>query len=177
MEKGFLDPNQVLDQIGLQESMVAADFGCGSGGWVIPLSRRLTKGTIYAIDILKEPISSLRSRLKLEGISNVKIVESDLESENGSGLPPSICDLVLMTNLLFEVEDRPGVIKEGRRVLKNEGRILIVDWKKNALLGPSQGRISVEEVKKLLSSEGLKFEQELEAGEHHYGLVFQKIGF
>ena len=49
--------------------MIAADFGCGSGGWAIPLAKKLEEGKVYAIDILEEPLSALRARAKLEKIT------------------------------------------------------------------------------------------------------------
>ncbi|MBU4298446.1 class I SAM-dependent methyltransferase [Patescibacteria group bacterium] len=168
---GFLNPSEVLKQIKLKQDMVAADFGCGSGGWVIPLSRHLAKGRVYAIDILEEPLSALRAKLKAEKISNIEIIRADVES--GSKLQDNSCDLVLMTNLLFQVEDIKKVLEEGKRVLKGEGKILAVDWKKGAPFGP-KGKILPEKVKEIAKEIGLELEREFEAGAYHWGLVFEK---
>lgn len=131
---GFLNPSEILKQLELRKDMVACDFGCGSGGWAIPLAKVLEKGKVYAIDILEEPLSALGARIKAEKISNIKIIRADVEA--GSKLPDNFCDLVLMTNLLFQAEDIRGVLTEGKRVLKKRGKILAVDWKKEAPCGP-----------------------------------------
>ena len=152
--------------------MVAADFGCGSGGWVLPLAKKLDDGRIIAIDILEEPLSALKSKAKSQGFSNVETVLSDVEK--GVRLQDEECDLVLLTNFLFEVEDKKAVFDEVKRVLKPKGKVLIVDWKKEAAMGPEQGRISADEVKKIAKGRGLKLEKEFDAGAYHYGLVFEK---
>jgi ubiquinone/menaquinone biosynthesis C-methylase UbiE len=158
--EGFLNPNDVLKQLNLKENMVAADFGSGSGGWVMPLAKILEEGKVYAIDILEEPLSALKSRANLEKMFNVEVIKSDVERENGSKLMASTCDLVLMTNLLFECEDKKTVLGEGKRVLKEGGKILVVDWKIDAPKGPAEGRISAEDVKKITKEIGLKLEKD-----------------
>ena len=167
----FLNPSEVLNSIDLKENFIAADFGSGSGGWVIPLAKILREGKVYAIDILEEPLSALRSKIKLEKISNIETIKSDLEKT--SKVLSGSCDLVLMTNLLFEVEDKKKTIEEGKRVLKEGGRLLIVDWKKGVPLGPTE-RVSPEEIKKAAEEIDLKLEKEVDAGAYHWGLIFIK---
>lgn len=171
MEK-FLEPTEVLKQLKLQEEMMIADFGSGSGGWVLPLAKAVEEGKIYAIDILEEPLSALRSKAKLEKIGNIETVLADVEK--GTELPADSLDLVLMTNLLFECEDGKKVLEEGKRVLKKGGRILIVDWKKEAPLGPKEGRVSVVEVKEMALDLNLRIEKEFTASIFHFGLILVK---
>ncbi len=170
--EGFLDPNEVLKQLKLEEGMTAADFGSGSGGWVIPLAKQLDWGKVYAIDILEEPLSALRAKIKLEKIANIQIIKADVEK--GIELFEESCDLVLMTNLLFEVEDKKKVLEEGKRVLRKGGRILVVDWKKEAPLGPKEGRVLPEEVKEIALDLNLRIEKEFDASLYHYGIILVK---
>lgn len=172
MEQGFLNPQQVLSQLGLEKNMVAVDFGSGSGGWAIPLARILKDGQVYAVDVLDEAISALGSRVKIEKILNIKIIKADVEKD--TTIPSESCDLVLMTNLLFECENRKGAIEEGKRVLKSGGKILIVDWKKDAPLGPKEGRVPPEEIKKIAAESDFKFDKEFDAGIYHFGLILVK---
>lgn len=174
MIEGFLDPNQVLEQLNLKKDMVAADFGSGSGGWTIPLAEKLTDGKIYAIDILEEPLSALKGRARLEKINNIQTILSDLESEKGSLLSDASVDLVLMTNLLFQCEDKKKVMIEAKRVLKSGGTILVVDWLKDNPLTKEIEYISFDEVKKIANELDLKLEKEFEAGSYHLALIFKK---
>ena len=172
MNQGFIDPKQILKQLKLKEGMKAADFGCGSGGWVIPLAKVLKEGKVYAIDVLEEPLSALRSRINLEKIINIEIIQANIEK--GIRLSAESCDLILMTNLLFEVEDKKAVIAEGIRVLRPKARILIVDWIKDNPLTKEIEEVSFDEIKKFGEELGLKLEKEFEAGAYHHGLIFVK---
>jgi len=170
----FLDPEEGLKQLRLKKGMTAADFGSGSGGWAIPLAKILEEGKVYAIDILEEPLSALKSRARLEKIFNVEIIQSNIEATRGSKLSDSSCDLVLMTNLLFECDNKKMVLEEGKRVLKPGGKILVVDWQKDNPLTSEVEWVSIEEVKKIAKELGFKIEKEFEAGIYHWGLILVK---
>ncbi len=178
MPVDFLNPNTILDHLALWPDMKAADFGCGSGGWTIPLAKRLRKGKVYGlvfgIDILEEPLSALESKAKLEKVGNVKTVKANLEQENGSGLQNESLDVVLATNLLFQAEDKTAILKEIKRVLKKRGQVLVVDWLPDSPLGPKEGRVSPEEMKKLAEEQGFEIKKEFKAGAYHWGLVLIK---
>ena len=167
----FVDPESVFEKINLREGMIAADFGCGAGSWAIPLARILEEGKVYAIDVLDEPLSVLRSRMKSAKVQNIEIIKADVEKN--SKLLSNSCDLVLITNLLFEVESIKNVLLEAKRVLRGGGEILIVDWKKEAPFGP-QKRVSLEEIREIASQLGLEEKKEFPAGKYHFVLLLSK---
>ena len=169
----FLNPQKILKMLSLQRKMIAADFGSGSGGWAIPLAKILDKGKVYAIDILQEPLSALRGRARLEGVANIITLREDVEE--GTSLPAEKLDLVLMTNLLFQVESVKKVLEEAERVLKREGRILVVDWAKDNPLTKRIEFVDFDKIKKIAKELNLKLEKEFEAGSYHKGLIFVKI--
>jgi ubiquinone/menaquinone biosynthesis C-methylase UbiE len=168
----FLEPEEVLKELKLQEDIVVADFGCGSGGWAIPLAKQIIDGKVYAIDILQEPLSALRMKAKTEEINNIATVLADVE--RGTDLLDESLDLVLLTNLLFQVDDKKKVLSEAKRVIKPGARILIVDWQPKAQMGPKEGRVDVEEIKKIAQELGLSVEKEFAASPYHYGLILVK---
>jgi len=172
MDTGFLNPQEVLSELKIEGQMIAADFGSGSGGWAIPLAKRLKFGKVYAIDILEEPLSALKSKAEIQRVYNIETINSNVEK--GVKIPDLSCDLVLLTNLLFQVEDKKRVLTEAKRVLKKEGKILVVDWFPQAPQGPKEGRISAKEVKEMAKDLNLKLEKEFQAGIFHYGLIFSK---
>ena len=167
----FLNPIEVLGKINIREDFVVADFGSGSGGWVVPLARRVNKGIVYAIDISGAPLLVLKKKAKDEKLSNIKIIQADIEK--GSQLPDGSCDLVLMTNLLHDVKNKEKVLKEGNRVLREGGHLLIVDWEKEA---PVQldNPVSSLDAGNMATSIDLKLVKELPAGIYHWGLIFRK---
>jgi len=172
--KSFLNPEEILDGFKLSPEMVAAEFGCGSGGFAIPLAKKLDEGLVYAIDIQESPLSALKSRALLENIVNIKIVRSDLEKPKGSTLNPDSLNLVFIPNVLFQIKDKGAIISEAERVLKKKGKLVIIDWLPKASQGPEKGRVSPEKAKDMAKDSGFKLEKEFEAGKYHYGLVFIK---
>jgi ubiquinone/menaquinone biosynthesis C-methylase UbiE len=167
----FLNPLKILSQLNLKENFVAADFGSGSGGWAIPLAKTLKQGKVYAIDVLQEPLSALKSRAKLENILNIETVRSDVERT--SKLLSNSCDLVLMTNLFFEADDKRAIMEEGKRVLKEGGKLLVVDWKKDSKIGP-ENKVLPGEIKKIAEDLDFKLEKEFDATVYHWSLIFIK---
>jgi len=173
-ESSFLKPEKVLSELDLRENMIVADFGCGAGGWVIPLAKRLEEGKVYAIDVQEEMLSALKGKAELERVTNIETILLDLESSEGVDLIDNFFDIILMTNLLFQLEDKYIVIEEGRRLLKKGGQLLIVDWNKVSPMGPQEGRVNPGDVKKIAEDLGLKLKKEFEAGDHHFALLFTK---
>jgi len=110
----------------------------------------------------------------MEGILNIKKVVADVE-EKIRGLKNSSFDLVLITDLLFQVDDKKGVFEEAKRVLKVDGKILVVEWIPGVSLGPKEGAPSKEEVKEITKNLGFQLEKEFKAGDYHYALVFKKV--
>lgn len=170
----FLNPEQALGQLGIYEGMVCADFGSGSGGWVLPLAKKIKGGRVYAVDIQEEPLEALKTKARASQLSNIRTVKADLESGVGSSIQNNLLDLVLMTNLLFQLVNKQKVMAEANRVLRPAGRLLVVDWKPEAGIGPQEGRITPEEVKSICQEAGFDLEKEISVGAYHYGLVFQK---
>ena len=167
----FVNPVQILEQVGLKSTMIAADFGCGSGGWTVPLAQRLEDGQVFAIDLQAEPLSALESRAKLQGIKNIRKIVANVEKRIPE-LKNFSCDLILITDLLFEVDDKEGVFQEAKRVLKPEGKILVVEWIPGVPLGPKEGAPKKEEVIEIAQNLGFQLEKEFKAGDYHYGLKF-----
>jgi len=170
----FLNPVEVLNQLELRSDMVAAEFGCGSGGFAIPLAKKLENGLVYGIDIQQAPLSALKSRALFEKIRNIKVVRSDLEKPRGSTLGDLSLDLVFIVNVLFQAEEKRNIIQEAKRVLKNGGKLIVVDWLSEGGPGPLEGRVPSDVVKKIADDIGFKLEKEFKAGEYHYGFVFER---
>jgi ubiquinone/menaquinone biosynthesis C-methylase UbiE len=170
--EGFLNPEEILKLLKLKETMIAADLGCGSGGWVIPLSKILEEGMVFAVDIQQEPLSALRLKAETGKLSNIRTIIADVEK--GTLLDKESVDLVLITNLLFQCEKKEKVLEEGKRILKPKGRILVIEWKPNAVLGPKQGKITSEEIKEMAKNLGLRVQKEFDASAFHYGIILEK---
>lgn len=173
---GFLNPLDTIKQLGVKKGMIIADFGCGAGYFSIPLAKLVGgEGKVFAFDVLETALESVKGRARLEGLFNIETRRCDLEKENSSGLENDSIDLVVMANILFQSDDKNGIIKEAHRILKNEGQVIIIDWKPEQPMGPKADSIvSIESIKEIAQTLGLKFLNDLSIDKYHWGVIFSK---
>lgn len=173
---GFAHPARNVAALRIEPGMLVADFGSGSGAYVLAIAERLEKlGHVYAIDIQQELLRRTKNDAHKKGYKNVEIIWSDLEKPGASQLADKHLDLVLVSNLLFQLEDKKAPLKEAARILKPLGRLAIIDWSDSfGGMGPIKKHVVKKETAKQLAEEsGFEFVKEFEAGAHHYGLIFR----
>jgi ubiquinone/menaquinone biosynthesis C-methylase UbiE len=174
----LLDPYFILEESGLGAEMKIADLGCGAAGhFVIPAGKIIGgKGTVYAVDLLKSVLEAVKSRAKMEEVSNVETVWSNLEIYGATKISPASLDIVLLANTLFQIKKREEVFREAVRLAKPGGRVVVVEWGLGeAPLGPPPAlRLGKDTVRGLASESGLREIKEFKAGPYHYGIVFIK---
>lgn len=180
MNEMFLKPEEAIEVWDVRPGDKIADFGCGAGFFSVPLGRRVgSNGKIYALDIRPEALEATRAKVKLFHLFNIEPSRADLELPRGSGIKDESLDKVLISNILFQAEDKNAIAEEARRILKPGGSVMVVEWNDNggpqADGGPSlDHRIGKDEAKKFMQDTGLSFFKEFSAGSSHYGLIFKK---
>lgn len=173
---GLLKPVEILSQIEIRDNMIVADFGCGHGHFSIPLAKMAPNGKIYALDIIKSALEVVKSQAELEKISNIETRHTNLEISGSSKLDNQSVDIVLLRNILFQSEKKEEIIKEADRILKEQGRIVLIEWIPGASLAPKEGwLISNEQAQKLIENQGWTLDTELEMDNQHYGMIFKKF--
>jgi hypothetical protein len=102
--------------------------------------------------------------------------DGDVEQQGGVGLADGLADIIIISNVLFQAKSMYTLALEAKRILKQSGRIMIIEWSESfGGLGPQPvDVVPIEEVKRTFGSAGLVFVSEFPAGEHHYGLIFSK---
>ena len=174
----LLDVNLILSKVGLEENMRLADLGCGtSGHFSFPSASMVGRGgMVYAVDILKTVLETMNRRIKQEKIDNIKTIWSNLEIFNATRIESNSLDVCLLINTLYQSHKRVEILREAIRMLKKEGKIVVVEWKNTALpFGPPlEERVKEELLKNGAKKLGLELETEFFAGKYHYGLIFIK---
>lgn len=173
----FTDPETNLNELGVREGMYVADFGAGVGAYTIPLARLVGEyGRVYAVEVQKEFLINIRSATDKQGFSNIEVLWGDIEQLGGTKIKDATVDAVVISNVLFQAEDKPGLIREAKRILKLGGKILIVDWKESfGNLGPTKDAVvPVDTARMLCEKEGFTEKKEFNAGAHHYGIIMFK---
>lgn len=174
---GIFNPKMVVDLLGVQEGMRIADFGSGSGHFSLLLAERVgTTGRVTAIDVQEAPLEVVRGKAKDAGLTNLETVRADLEVLGSSSLPDASHDMVLIANMLFQSSKKPEVIREAKRILKDSGRLIVVEWSKGSggFGPPEELRAEDEALQALITREGFSFEQNMKAGQFHTILFFRK---
>jgi ubiquinone/menaquinone biosynthesis C-methylase UbiE len=174
---GFLHPEKILRQIGVYDGIKAADFGCGRGYFSIPLAKMIPNGMVYSFDVVDEALQVVRSKAKIEGISNIQTTRANLEIKGSSGLEDNSMDLVILANILYQSHKKKEIIQEAKRVIKEKGKIVLIEWIADSSLAPKGGweMVSRKEAQKIAEGAGLDLDNELGEVDHqHYGLVFKR---
>lgn len=173
----FLTPRDIVEQFGIKVGSQTADFGSGAGDFAIALAEIISPtGKVYAIDVLESAHQSLRSKYKIKNITNIELILANLECKKGSTLPDNLLDLVMIHNILFQVTNKKHLIQEAHRVLKELGKLAIIEWDIASLIGPPKNlRLPERELLSLVQNNGFEIESRIEAGKYHYGYVFNKL--
>ena len=174
---GFLNPDLIINEFGLMPGMNVVVFGWGAGYFTILIAEKVGKeGQVYALDIMESALDSVREKAKAAGIGNIEEIRANLEVLGSSSLTDQSQDVVLLANILFQSDKKVEIVREARRVLKDNGLLIIIDWEKDAGgFGPPDGlRTDKASMRSLAISEGFVFEKAFDAGQFHFGMTFKK---
>ena len=165
----------------------AAAFGGGGGIYVLHIAEALEhSGHVYAIDVQRDLLQRVKNEAQRRGFKNVDVIWTDLERPGSSKIADKKLDLVLVSNLLFQIENKAMVLAEAWRILKPAGKLAIIDWsdpignasRSNGAgsFGPSKEvLVGKEKALKLARKNGFELLRYFSAGAHHYGLIFRLV--
>jgi ubiquinone/menaquinone biosynthesis C-methylase UbiE len=171
----FSNPEQNVAQLGLREGMRVADFGAGTGAYSLASGHKVGHtGHVYSIEVQKDLVKKLESEIKGWGVSNVDCIWGNIEKKHGTKIADKSMDAVIIANVLFQAEDKLGLIDEAQRILKNNGKVLMIDWTSSfGGMGPSiENVVSEEMAMDLFLKRGFKFFERITTNPHHYGIIF-----
>jgi ubiquinone/menaquinone biosynthesis C-methylase UbiE len=174
----LIDGNLLFKRAGIGDKMKVADLGCGSSGQFVFGPAKLVgdRGKIFAVDIMKTVLETVRRRAAQENTKNVFTIWSNLEIFGATKIESGSLDIGMLINTLYQSHKRLEILRESIRMIKNKGKLLIVEWKNISIpFGPPlDERVNMEQLKSVLTKLGMKLEDEFDAGPYHYGLVFEK---
>lgn len=170
--KSLLNPHRertenpaVLIPSNMISNKVVADLGCGAGYYSRYLSMYAAK--LYAIDDSEE---MLAKAIEVAGGSNVEFIKSDIANTR---LKSGSIDVVLLANVFHDVKSA-DVVNEIRRILKDSGTLIIIDWKKEQTdIGPPyELRMDADDYKRYFN--GFYTVKVTEASEYQYEILMKK---
>jgi len=130
-----IPPDYIWQKLNMKKPETLVDIGAGTGFFSIPFLDYTQNGRVFACDTSDIMLQWMTDHVAPEhpGIIPVKMEETMVP------LKDRCADLVFMINLHHELEAPEKILDESFRILKNKGKIFIVDWKKEASVpGPPQ---------------------------------------
>jgi ubiquinone/menaquinone biosynthesis C-methylase UbiE len=120
-------PTRVLADVGMQRGMTVLDFGCGPGGFSLAAAGIVGReGVVYALDVQRAALESVRRAAARRGINNLHLLLADEISE----VPSASVDMVLLYDVLHIDSDPASaraLLKTIHRVLKPDGVLSVRD--------------------------------------------------
>jgi ubiquinone/menaquinone biosynthesis C-methylase UbiE len=173
----FSDPQKIIDSFGISEGLSVADLGAGTGFYTLAAARAVGgNGKVYAVDIQQDLLTRLKNTAHTEKLHNIEVIHGDIEHVSGTRIREATVDVVIAANVMFQLENKEGLVDEAKRILKSSGRVLLVDWSDSfGGLGPKDDMVfTQQDAKALFEKKGFNFVSGVVAGDHHYGLIFRK---
>lgn len=180
----FLKPQVALKEAHLQPGQIVADLGCGAGYLTIPAAIQVgSQGLVYAVDILKDNLATIRSQAKLYNLPNIQTIWADLEVTGSTRIPDKRADVTLLFKVLCQQKNHQAIFTEAVRVTKPGGVLLVAEWCEAGLpsnpassaLGPTkENLVSRQQLLELGKSVGLQLEREHKLDDFHYVLEYRR---
>jgi len=167
-------PDRVMDALGIADGSRVADLGAGGGWFTTRLAQRVgPNGLVYAEDIQREMIESIRRRVDRQGLRNVRTI---LGEPDDPRLPNDL-HAVLIVGTYTQFRDPVEMLRKAGKALGPTGRLGIVDFKRNGSGGPGptlEERLAPEAIEADANVAGLKVHSRETFLRYQYLLVFTR---
>ena len=182
----FLDSDEILEKLDLKGNEVFMDAGCGDGHIAITaLKKYLPDGLAYAVDSYDISINELEEYKKENNLENLINILADL-TEDIPQIDDDSIDMIFMLNVVHGFKaagNMDDVIEKLLRILKNDGRIAIVEFRPiEWTFGPPlEIKYAPDELEEIFNNHGFKkvylneeLGQEGLDEKSHYLIIFEK---
>lgn len=120
-------PAALVQSLGIQEGMVVADIGAGSGYFSFRLAKLVgDEGRVLAVDIQQEMLDVLKRRMREKMVTNIQPVLGTITDPK---LPEGSVDLILMVDVYHEFSHPYEMVAAMVKSLKVGGRIVFVEYR------------------------------------------------
>lgn len=166
-----LKPYELLkDTIGIKAGYICVDFGSGTGTFALRMAELVGKeGKVYAVDNSEV----MMDHIKTNPPPQLVPVLSDVQQTR---LDDGIADICFLAFILHEVKQPEKLIGEAARLMKPDGKIVILEWSMDAdtPMPPRHRRISREKIEELFGHTGLTLTSFIERTSNHYVAIGTK---
>jgi len=117
-------PDKVMDVVGVKPGMILGEVGSGTGYFTFNLARRVGElGHVYANDISRSSLKTLKNRCDRESVSNIDIIVGEVEDP----LLPAGLDMVFIVNAFHDFSNPVALLNNLATCLKPKASVVIID--------------------------------------------------
>jgi len=173
----LIEAEHLFAELQLKEDTKLLDLACGRGAYTLAASVYIgDKGRIWAVDLWEEGIAALEKDVTAKQIECIDAHVTDVSQR--LPLEDRSVDVCLMATVLHDlIQDRTdqAAVKEVCRVLKDQGILAIVEFKKiEGPPGPPASiRLSPQECQAHLQPFGFDLLRHLDIGPYNYLALFK----
>ena len=117
----------------------ALDVGCGSGEFTRAFAQRFPKSTFLGRDICAKPLKIAEEHPERKVLTNLKYEQGDAQCLNSDWT--NKYDFVTVFDCLHDLPDPQRALAEVGRVLKPDGKVMIMDVKPHSKQADNVGNI------------------------------------
>ena len=164
------NPAEIVAACAIAPGSRVAEIGCGNGWFTFELESAVRpRGMIYALDMQTAMLQILEThRQNYERILVLPCGENEFDLDDGE------VDVVFHANVLHECGDPGTHLREANRVLRNGGRLIVIEWKPGAgedEPGPrADYRMAPATVASFAGAAGFAVESTRDIGPYHYAV-------
>lgn len=120
-----VQPEKLMDAIGVKPGMVIGEAGAGEGYFTFKLSRRVGEtGRVYANDIVERVLMVIENRCEREGITNITTILGKVEDPL---FPEGALDMIFMISAFHDFEKKVEWLNNVKPYLKPGATLVIVE--------------------------------------------------
>ena len=167
-------PDQVIKQMKLKPTDTVADVGAGTGYFTFRMSRAVTQGKVFAVDIQPEMLSFIEQKKKDLKADNVVSI---LGSESDARLPDQAVDAALLVDAYHEFSYPREMMDSIVRSLKPGGRLIQVEYRGEDPYVPIKRlhKMTVAQARKEMAATGLVWKETKDFLPRQHFIVYQKL--
>jgi ubiquinone/menaquinone biosynthesis C-methylase UbiE len=165
-----LNPEQTLISLGLRLGEKFADFGSGTGIFVIPALKIVgPSGKVYAIEKSQELIDRMFLKLQ-DKPGHLVVKQQDLMDLDWNSEP---VHRAMLCHVAHELSDLKGFLQQARQAILPGGKMSIIEWcAKDQPVGPPlHRRVPQEVLFGLLETSGWSIESSHLLGDDFYAIT------
>jgi len=163
-------PEQVIAAMEIPHGGKVADIGAATGYFPVRIARARPDATVYGADIEPDMVRYLEARALKEGLGNLRAV---LAEPADARLPQPV-DRVLLVDTYHHITERPAYFRKLAASLRPGGRVIVVDFKVDAPIGPPrEHKLAPEQVEEEMRAAGYTKVGERDLP-HQYVLLFER---